>query len=148
MFYEHLTHRVVLSSNHFHGALLSIAGGAVAYVVLFGVDDRTFPGVRQILLARFKRHPLWAEILATLAYALILVTLIATPYRLLVFPGSPVYIDFGWPILASLVTLFGLSAYLLLRYPDSVETSSKWGFLRGVIAGMLTVISVCTALYA
>jgi hypothetical protein len=147
IFYEKLTARIVLPGSHLHGALLSVAGGAIAYMTMFGVDDQ-FPGVREFLLLRFRQSPLRAEILATLAYAFILVILVATPYRLLIFPLSPVYVDLGWPALASLVTFFGLSAYLLLRYPDSLNTSSKWGFLRGIIAGMFTVVSVCTALYA
>lgn len=150
--YQYAAGKAVLRitpSNHFHGAILSVAGGAVAYIVLFGMD-RGFLGVRDIILHRFRQrqHPLWAEILATLAYALILIVLIATPYRLLVLPEWSVYADLGWSALAALVTFFGLSAYILLKYPDSLKTSTHWGFLRGVIAGMFTVISVCTALYA
>ena len=148
LIYQYATAKAVLSRNHFHGAISSVAGGAIAYIVMFGLDDRVFPGLREVLLLRLRQHPLRAEILATLAYALILIMLIATPYRLLVLPDSPAYVDVGWSALASLVTFFGLSAYILLRYPDSLNTSTHWGFLRGVIAGMFTVVSVCTALYA
>ena len=149
LLYQYATGRNVLSSNHIHGAILSVAGGTIAYIILFGTDERFFPGIRELLLLRFRqrKHPLWAEVLATLAYALILIVLIATPYRLVVFPESPAYVDLGWSVLASLVTFFGLSAYVLLKYPDSLNTHSHWGFLRGVIAGMFTVVSVCTALY-
>jgi hypothetical protein len=150
--YQYATARAVVSSNHLSGAVLSVSGGAIAYLVLFGfgTDGRVFPGIREILLVRFRQHQhaLWAEILATLAYALILIVLIAAPYRLLVLPASPALVSFAWPALASLVTFFGLSAYILLKYPASLDTSSYWGFLRGIIAGMFTVVSVCTALYA
>jgi hypothetical protein len=134
--------------NHLHGAFLSVAGGAIAYIILFGMDDRVFPGIREYLLRRFHQHPWWAEVLATFAYALILIVLIATPYRLIAQPRIPAYIDLGQAALVSLLTFFGLSAYILLKYPESLETKSHWGFLRGIIAGIFTVISVCTALYA
>ncbi len=140
--------KALLLPNHFHGAILAVMGGAIAYVLLFGADDNIFPGIREIILRRFRQHPLVAEIVATLAYALILIVLIATPYRLIVLPGSPLYADVGWPVLASLLTSFGLMTYILLKYPDSLETSSHWGFLRGIMAGIFTVLSVCTALYS
>jgi hypothetical protein len=88
-----------------------------------------------------------AEIVATFAYALILIVLIATPYRLLVVPQSPSHIFLGRPAEASLVTFCGITAYLLLMNPDSVARKGFYAQLRGVIAGIFTVVSVCTALY-
>ncbi|MBZ5680914.1 MAG: hypothetical protein LAO24_12495 [Acidobacteriia bacterium] len=148
LLYQSATAKTVVSSNHLHGAVFALAGGAIAYVVLFGVHDVVFPGVREVLLRRFGHRPLGAETLATLAYALILIVLIATPYRLLVAPQTPAHIFLGRPVWASLVTFFGVTAYLLLKYPNSVQTRGYWVHLRGFIAGMFTVVSVCTALYA
>ncbi len=99
-------------------------------------------------MRRFRQRPLAAETLATLAYALILIVLIATPYRLLVVPQTPTHIFLGRPVWASLVTFFGITAYILLKYPHSVRTKGYWVHLRGLIAGIFTVVSVCTALYA
>lgn len=150
LFYQYASAKPLLSRNHLHGGILSSIGGAIAYIVLFGLDKNR-RGVRGVLLDRFRLRPLWGEVLATLAYALILIVFTATPYRLVVLPDSPAYADFLWPVLASMVTFFGVSAYLLLKYPDSLGmgTSSRpWSFLRGVIAGMFTVVSLCTALYA
>lgn len=127
---------------------MAICGGILAYLVLFGLNDSDFPGLREFLLRRFHQHAFWAEILATIAYALILVVLIATPYRLVILPDSRIFVDLGWPALASIMTACGLSAYILLKYPDSLNTSTHSGFLRGFVAGILTVVSVCTALYA
>lgn len=138
----------MLMANHFHGAVLAVAGGIFAYIVMFGMDEHRHRGVREFILVRFQRHPLGAELLATVVYAVILIVLIATPYRLVVFPLSPLYADIGWPAMASLLTIFGLSGYILLTYPESLDTDSKYGFLRGFIASIFTVLSVCTALYA
>jgi len=148
LLYQSAMAKAVVSTNHLHGAVLGLAGGAIAYVVLFGIDDVVFPGIREILLHRFGQRPLTAETLATLAYALILIVLIATPYRLLVGPQTPAHIFLGRPILASLVTFFGVTAYILLKYPNSVRKTGYWVQLRGFIAGMFTVVSLCTALYA
>ena len=41
--YQLAAAKPVVSNNHFHGAVLALAGGGVAYVVLFGIDDRIFP---------------------------------------------------------------------------------------------------------
>ena len=147
LFYQAATGKAVVSSNHLHGAILALAGGAIAYVLLFGTDDVVFPGIRGLLLHRFHQHPLAAEILATFAYALILTVLIATPYRLLAVPQSPAHIFLGRPLWASLVTFFGTTAYILLLYPDSLR-AKVWIHTRGIIAGMFTAVSVCSALYA
>src|SRR5215831_1670241 len=69
--YQSATAKPVVSSNHLHGAVLALAGGAIAYVLLFGVDEVVFPGVREVLLHRFGQRPWTAETLATFAYAMI-----------------------------------------------------------------------------
>ena len=107
-----------------------------------------FQALESFFCGAFISMHFWAEILATIAYALILVVLIATPYRLVILPDSRIFVDLGWPALASIMTACGLSAYILLKYPDSLNTSTHSGFLRGFVAGILTVVSVCTALYA
>jgi serine/threonine protein kinase len=149
-FYQYATSKTILSKFHSRASILAVSGGMIGYILLFGLGQNAFSGVRDTILSlfRYREQPLWAEILATLAYALILVVFIALPYRLLVLPDSPVLGTIGWSILASLVTFFGLSAYILLKYPASLDTNSHWGFLRGIIAGIFTVVSVCMALYA
>jgi hypothetical protein len=148
LIYQYATTKAVVSRNHFYGAILSVAGGALAYILLFGTNERASSGIRDALLHRFRKHPFWGEIFATIAYALILVMLIATPYRLLTLPESPAYVYIGMPAKASVLTAVGLSSYILLMYPDSLKTRTHSGYLRGVMAGIFTVLSVCTALYA
>ncbi len=147
LLYQIATGKAVVSNNHLNGAILVLVGGTIAYVVLFGIDDVVFPGVRSALLHRFRQHPLAGEIAATFAYAFILIVLIATPYRLMVAPQSPPHIFLGRPALASLVTFFGVTAYILLKNPDSLRTK-VWVHTRGIIATMFTAVSVCGALYA
>lgn len=146
VFYQAATSTAVVSSGHFRGAILSLAGGAIAYVILFGTDDIVFPGVRGILLERLQHRPLIAELMATLAYSIVLIGLIAMPYRMVVAPQSPAQVFVGRPILASLVVFLGTTGYILLMYPDSIRTVT-WIHTRGIIAGLFTALSVCIALY-
>jgi hypothetical protein len=145
--YQAATSEAVVSTSHYRGAVLVLAGGAVAFVLLFGVDENAFPGLRELALRRFSKRPLLAEVVATLVYAVILIVSIATPYRLLVQPGSPASVFLIRPLLASLVAFFGTTAYILLKYPDSLQTH-VWVHTRGLIAGLFTSISVCAGLYS
>jgi hypothetical protein len=147
--YQRILERTVLSNSHVRASMLGIVGGALAYVALFGLDHNVFPGIRELVLRRFvaKGQPHLGEVVATFAYSVGLILCIAAPYRALAFPNAPFYSCFTWPLLASLIVFFGLTAYLLLKSPESFDTATSWGFLRGVIAGMFTVVSICTALY-
>lgn len=149
LLYQSATGKAVVLGNHLQASVFAATGGAIAYVVLFGIKGQVFPGVREFLLDRLhQQHPLGAETLATFAYALILIVLVATPYRMLVVPRPPAHIFLGRPVLASLVTFCGAAAYLALKYPESVQTEGYFAQLRGFVVGMFTVTSVCTALYS
>lgn len=144
--YEDLVAKHILPPSHWHGAILALFGGAIAHLVVFGTDSSVYSGLRQIVLRRFDVESLKGELLATLVYAFVMVGLIAVPYRLATAPNSPVVSALGQPILASLLVFFGVSGYILLKFPESLH-SPVWVHTRGIIAGIFMAVAICVGMY-
>jgi hypothetical protein len=144
----------IVAPRHAYASCFAIVGGATAYLLLFGIGHDWFPGLRAIVLRHFENHPVRAEVLATAAYAAILVPFISIPYRfaahgLTAFPSGRAALLLGPPLLASVFTFGCIAAYVLLVQPNAVELKRpEWIHLRGFVAGMATVLGACIALYA
>lgn len=151
--YQAFTGTMIVPSRHAYGAIFVLVGGASAYVILFGTGRRSFPGVRTSVLRSLRARPLRGEVVATAAYAAILIPLIAVPYRLLVYQAtlssqSQPTLFLGSPCLASAFAFGCITACVLVVQPSAkLLKDTVWIHVRGLVAGMITVLATCVALY-
>jgi hypothetical protein len=151
--YQAMFGTIVVPPRHAHGAIFSLVGGASAYVILFGTRKRSFPGVRTSILRSLPVRPLRGEVLATAAYAAVLIPLVAVPYRLVVYEptlslASQPALFLGSPLLASAFTFGCIAAYVLVVQPTAqLLKDTTWIHVRGFVAGIITVLATCVALY-
>ena len=144
----------VLPSHHWHSWFITMLIATPAYVAIYGLSDRIFPGIRKAVLSsslaamRPERQKLQIkEGIILLSYISGISLLTIAPYRLLTDLSSfDRLLALRLSCAVSVPFVLGL-AYILFFDPEAVETLSG-GNRRGYMVAFLLMISLYLALYA
>ena len=146
--YQSLTGLHFLSSSHAMGSGVAILGGVVAHLGIFGFHRGRPSGFRRAVLRRVQ-SPLASELLVLLIWSGVVVCAMVVPY-LMAIAGSVAAFDV-WLVsrlvFSTLLTLFGTSIFILLKYPDSVK-NPVWIQTRAIVASILINFSLVGGMYS
>jgi hypothetical protein len=141
--YQRFAGEEVLCQRHLAAAGAIIVASACAHVFLYGANAIRFAGIRRILFPLGSRAHLRLAVLMEAIYNIFHFSSIVLVYRIIVVSAiSPLGKSVLWvTAITAMVFFFGVNIFIFLRWPDSV-TDKTWIQVRGVIAGLLLVITL------
>ena len=141
--YQKLAETSVVLPRHYFAAVAVIVLSAFGHLVMYGSRAIGFSGIRNIISPLGAPAHLSRAIFMELIYCVMHFGLIVLPYRVIVWSqfGSLDASVLWSTALAAIVWFFGINIFILLRYPGSL-TDKTWIQVRGVIAGLLLVITL------
>jgi hypothetical protein len=147
--YQRFTGQRVLLSNHWQAFPYLIALGALAYILIFGTGPTSFTGLSRWIAPLPSQTTLGSGIAREFAFAGVCFPLIIFPYRIIVRPPSTSLIMeafLGRTVLPGLVYVLGMTAYIIVRYPGSLQENT-WIEVRGVLSGLIQVCCYCAGMF-
>jgi hypothetical protein len=147
--YQAVARQNVVLPNHWIAALWVLPLGALAGLVIYGFASTKFVGLSQMITPPAGPTTLGAGLARELAFSYTYFALIVFPYRLIVRPASSsVILDdlLGRTTLPALVYVFGMSVFILLKYPESLNEGT-WVQVRGVLSGLILLFCFCIGMF-
>jgi len=138
---------IVLPPLHWRAIFLVILGGACAYLLMFGTSSKVPNGLRHRLIPDEKSTPFARGLVQEALFTTFIIGLIVLPYRIVVNPNEPLpELIFGRFVLPWLVYFTVMAIFIALKYPGSLRDST-WIQVRGIVAGLLVMFSLCGGMF-
>jgi hypothetical protein len=143
--YQRLTGIRLLLPLHWRAMFLVALMAVGSELFIYGLNG--VPGLRQRFAPTHPDTPLEAALVVEAIYTLAIVGISVLTYRMIVDPTEPVLrMAVGRILLPCLVYFSGMAVFTALRYPESVGKPS-WVHVRGLIAGLLLMFSLCGGMF-
>jgi hypothetical protein len=147
--YLWITRQNVTLPSHWGAARFVLPLGVLAHLVMYGFDSTRFVGLAQMIAPPAGPTTLGAGLARELVYACTYFSLIVFPYRLFVRTASSsiIFDDLlRRTALPALVFVLGMTVFILLRYPDSLNDNT-WVQVRGVLSGLILLCCLCIGMF-
>lgn len=146
--YEIISHEHILPDKHWLAVGVAIICAGVVHLLMYGIGSIGFVGIRAHLMPPIGNVGVLRSVLTEAIWGVADFGGIALTYRVIVSflsPERPAI--FGLRVLLfSLVFVVGMSAFIIVRYPGSLEDPS-WVQVRGFLAGLLLPVCLSLAMY-
>lgn len=133
----------IVPAHHIKAAIAILFFGAMGHLLLYGYKRFGFQGIRAMLFPTIHYSSFFKGILMEFFYSVVHFCSIVLPYRLIV--GSSVghqNSSILWNLmLPAAVYFFGMTFFLVVKYPDSLNDKG-WILVRGVIGGLLLTVTL------
>jgi len=141
--FQRLANVQVTRPRHFLAGAVVVILAALAHLFLYGSKLLGFAGARSLIFPLNTPPQLRRALLMELVYTCTHFCSIVLAYRIVVDSQfGPLDISVvGKTLLSAAVFFFGMMAYILLRYPESLQEKT-WIQVRGVIAGILLMVTL------
>jgi len=144
--YQKVSNTIILSPSHWRSFLFVLVLGAFAHLLMYGTKREL--GLRNRIAPLSKKTPLNKALLNELVTAGVYFGLIVFPFRLIVQPSSFDFVGMVLlrTILPGLFFFFGMTIFIVLKYPASV-TDKTWLQVRGFFAGLIQMVCLCWGMF-
>jgi hypothetical protein len=132
---------------HWKGAFAVIFSASLGNLVLHGISPKIYDGLRRFSMSGENSLTLDRAVGMEAIYSIVHMTSIVLVYRLIVDPSATFLgTVLSRTLLPTLVYFFSLSAYIIFRYPGSVNKDREIE-VRGFLAAMLIALCSCSGMF-
>lgn len=141
--YQRFVQTPVVPPRHYVAGLAVIILAAIGHLFLYGSRMIGFPGMRTIVFPLGSPAHLGRAVLMEMIYCATHFGTIVLPYRIIVWSqyghlDASVVLNTALP---AVVCFFGITIYILVKYPGSL-VDKTWIQVRGVVAGLLLLVTL------
>ncbi len=146
--YEMIFGLHILHSKHWTAAAIAILGGAIAHLMMYGINSIGFPGIRSWLMPPVGNVRYLRAVFTEIIYALAYFGGIAFAYRYVLAAISPQHpaIPFFRITLAAVAFVLGMATVIAVLFPKCL-VDPGWVRLRGVLSGLIMPMCLSAAMY-